>query len=76
MSVPQNIPIVWHSYPANLAGIVKTLQMFSETENTRALRCFVKTYPFEHTQTIMKRMGEYMNVCLVPIYEFSIHPDL
>ena len=52
------------------------LDVGSQPEHCRAPVGLVGPDPFEHTVAVVERVGKHVNVCVVPVDELAVHPDL
>ena len=54
----------------------QTLDVLGEAENRRALRRFVGANSFEDSGAVMQGVGQHVYLCLIPIDQFAVHPNL
>jgi hypothetical protein len=49
--------------------------MLLETETGRAGRRFITALPLKNRRTIMNYMRQDVNLGVIPVHEFAVHPD-
>ena len=50
--------------------------MFGKPKNCGSLLRLVRTNPLEYPAPVMQSVGQYMDLCIIPRNEGSIHPDM
>ena len=53
VGLPEGIPVVGNIDPANVARIIKALEVIFQPEDSRPFGCVVEPDPFEHSQAVM-----------------------
>src|SRR5262249_51138512 len=62
---------------AELAGVEESLDVLAKTKDRGgAVSTLVRANPFESSEPVVQRVRKNMNLCVVPIDELSVHPDL
>ena len=41
-----------------------------------SILAFITPYSFKDAEAIVQGMGQYMHISILPVYKFSIHPDM
>ncbi|CAB4816632.1 unannotated protein [freshwater metagenome] len=72
----QLIDAIWHVHAQDLRRVVQALDVFGKPEYRRTLWGFIRANSFEDAHSVMKGVGENVDLRVVPIDERSVHPDL
>ena len=72
----QGLFVVRHVHAQNVRRAEQTVGVLLEAKNRRAFGRLVGANTLEHTEAVMKGMGQHMNPCFLPGHHFAIEPDV
>ena len=68
--------VVRHRHAEDLRRVVEALNVLGQPEDGRTLLGFVGTDAFEDASAVMERVGEDMDLGVLPRHHLAVHPDV
>jgi hypothetical protein len=65
-----------HGHLEDLGRVEQAARVLLEAENRGAFRRLVGAHAFKYAHAVMQRVREYVNLCVTPLNQLAIHPDL